>query len=951
MLTLTVTDGPKTGITLEAKPGQRWVIGRQGKWLRLPDPRASRQHAEITQTSDGWQVADLGSTNGTFVNSQRLLGPMEIGEGDVIRIGRTHMAVSMMLPTGSSAEPEEPKPDVVAAASAAVAPPAEPEAPAAPEPAPQIEAEPAAEAASDAHAAFDEDDAFAALSEPMDDATPAAISPSAAEDVTEAITPETPIDDAPVVDETASEPEPEPQAEPVVDEDAASDEPAMLSPISRSAQEPAESVEIDEPSDESDESAEVPEASDEPAESPVELPAVEEAAEASPLTPEVEAEPEPAPEPEPEPVAELEPAIDAPVDTSEPAEPIAASPIEPEPEPRPEPEPVAGGELPSPDFDDEPSDVKPGMADSISAWDELELSPWEDGEDIAALLSDDDEADAPPPTDALTDPSQAASGEAGSPPADGSDDDDTPPGLLPRRSPGKGALIWVGVLVLVTASIWAGQQLGVVDVSGWVTRSAEPAPAEETALAAATAPPAIEEDVAERTEAPTDAPEPAVPEVELSATAEPTSTPIAGDVDVPSPADTPVVPAEVPAESAESGMPYVAAEPIETEPALSEAQPERTQTEPAIPAAAEADVASSWLDAMAPATAAPWVDAAPEPRADRAEPTRVQSLSDPLESPAVSASIEPQDAEVIDDLSGPLALSLDDPSPFDDMLTAAFPSTAEVAIAREVSTDGPLADAPTATTPDAPEPDAEAGALADALAELDAPRAVVTAGPSGEGLKFVEVQGQPTGSLPDAASVVGDPDEVVPHADPAGPGERVVYLVDASGSMIDSFGAVGGWLERDIARLSPDDRFAVLFFSDGRVIDSPPPGLKRPTARRRTELGVFMQPTAGAVIPAGRSDATEAIAQALTYQPDRLIIVSDNNLQRRVSDNPVDALVAAILPAVGQSPDLTVDTVQLFYDDPRGVMSDLAARFGGRFELVRPQSDPDAFNPADFLIP
>ncbi|MEM1210398.1 MAG: FHA domain-containing protein, partial [Planctomycetota bacterium] len=99
MLTLTVTDGPLNGATVEASPGGSWVVGRQAEWLRLPDPRASRRHAEITQADDVWRVADLGSTNGTYVNSQRILGPTEIGEGDVIRIGRTHMAVSMMLPT------------------------------------------------------------------------------------------------------------------------------------------------------------------------------------------------------------------------------------------------------------------------------------------------------------------------------------------------------------------------------------------------------------------------------------------------------------------------------------------------------------------------------------------------------------------------------------------------------------------------------------------------------------------------------------------------------------------------------------------------------------------------------------------------------------------------------------------------------------------------------------
>jgi hypothetical protein len=54
----------------------------------LQDPGASRQHAEIRRTPQGYVLADLGSTNGTMVNeatvSERLLQ-----EGDRITIGRT----------------------------------------------------------------------------------------------------------------------------------------------------------------------------------------------------------------------------------------------------------------------------------------------------------------------------------------------------------------------------------------------------------------------------------------------------------------------------------------------------------------------------------------------------------------------------------------------------------------------------------------------------------------------------------------------------------------------------------------------------------------------------------------------------------------------------------------------------------------------------------------------
>jgi hypothetical protein len=49
------------------------VIGRSRTCeLRLPSGDASRRHAEITATSDGYVVRDLGSTNGTFVNGEQV---------------------------------------------------------------------------------------------------------------------------------------------------------------------------------------------------------------------------------------------------------------------------------------------------------------------------------------------------------------------------------------------------------------------------------------------------------------------------------------------------------------------------------------------------------------------------------------------------------------------------------------------------------------------------------------------------------------------------------------------------------------------------------------------------------------------------------------------------------------------------------------------------------------
>lgn len=69
------------------------VLGRDNSAdVILDDPGISRQHTEIRVTSDGphlvANIRDLGSTNGTFVNSERITS-QRLADGDRINVGRT----------------------------------------------------------------------------------------------------------------------------------------------------------------------------------------------------------------------------------------------------------------------------------------------------------------------------------------------------------------------------------------------------------------------------------------------------------------------------------------------------------------------------------------------------------------------------------------------------------------------------------------------------------------------------------------------------------------------------------------------------------------------------------------------------------------------------------------------------------------------------------------------
>ena len=66
------------------------TIGRAAECeLRLDDTYVSQQHARIFDRNGNWYVEDLGSTNGTFVNEQKLVAPAMLTPGDKIRVGTT----------------------------------------------------------------------------------------------------------------------------------------------------------------------------------------------------------------------------------------------------------------------------------------------------------------------------------------------------------------------------------------------------------------------------------------------------------------------------------------------------------------------------------------------------------------------------------------------------------------------------------------------------------------------------------------------------------------------------------------------------------------------------------------------------------------------------------------------------------------------------------------------
>jgi pSer/pThr/pTyr-binding forkhead associated (FHA) protein len=200
---LRVTEGPASGSLLRVG-SEEFLIGRQapGAGKLGNDIEISRRHARVTRSADGsFVIEDLGSTNGTYVNGERIAGARVLQVGDNLEMGDTKLTVDapppledkVIQPTGAP-----PAVTTFAAIPEFAAEPAEPSAPAVDEPTGESAAPaPAEEAGAEAAA-------------PAEAAEPEVAEPKAAEP--EAAAPAEPEPEAPAEPEAAAPAEPEPEA-------------------------------------------------------------------------------------------------------------------------------------------------------------------------------------------------------------------------------------------------------------------------------------------------------------------------------------------------------------------------------------------------------------------------------------------------------------------------------------------------------------------------------------------------------------------------------------------------------------------------------------------------------------------------------------------------------------------------------------------------------------------
>jgi pSer/pThr/pTyr-binding forkhead associated (FHA) protein len=84
---LVMNSGPTAGTAYPLEKGEISIGRDLGNDIVINDPEVSRHHTRLFLQGDNYVVEDRGSTNGTSINGQRILGPYNLRPGELITLG------------------------------------------------------------------------------------------------------------------------------------------------------------------------------------------------------------------------------------------------------------------------------------------------------------------------------------------------------------------------------------------------------------------------------------------------------------------------------------------------------------------------------------------------------------------------------------------------------------------------------------------------------------------------------------------------------------------------------------------------------------------------------------------------------------------------------------------------------------------------------------------------
>ena len=166
-----------------------------------------------------------------------------------------------------------------------------------------------------------------------------------------------------------------------------------------------------------------------------------------------------------------------------------------------------------------------------------------------------------------------------------------------------------------------------------------------------------------------------------------------------------------------------------------------------------------------------------------------------------------------------------------------------------------------------------------------------------------------------------------------GAARRIVFVVDASGSMVGAFPVVIAELTRSLSNLSPAQSYSVIFFQRDEAVVAPPKG--KLVAATDDAVARTIRWIRESIVPAGRSNPVEALERALKLKPQVVFLLSSNITGSGRYEVDLDALLTRLdklnplNPANGQRP-AVINCIQFLDPDPLDALRAIAAKHGAQ---------------------
>jgi hypothetical protein len=150
---------------------------------------------------------------------------------------------------------------------------------------------------------------------------------------------------------------------------------------------------------------------------------------------------------------------------------------------------------------------------------------------------------------------------------------------------------------------------------------------------------------------------------------------------------------------------------------------------------------------------------------------------------------------------------------------------------------------------------------------------------------------------------------------------RIVYVVDRSGSMINTFDALVRELERSIGELNVRQSFHVVFFSERTPIENPPRKLVPAIKANKKQAFDFLR----TIVPEGRTDPAEAMQRAFDLKPEIIFFLTDGEFSPDLLEK---------LDKWNKNRQVKIYTYAYVYQPGKALLERIAREHGGKYKFI-----------------